>query len=128
MTADEALALCCGASDLIRHHPASVAHRRGAAFVARQAIEGTTRAALGPYDTRRMRWRSRFLLLATLAGRDEARRHLARRGYLLWSAWSEVCHYRPYDLVPSAPVLLYRLDETTAWIHTTATAARSDGL
>jgi hypothetical protein len=106
-----AVELCDEARELARRAPGSIAHRRGAAFIGRQAIELATRNALGHYDVKEMRWRSRFLVLATVAPMTNA-----RRGYLLWSSWSEICHYHPYDLVPNEAVITMRLDETRKWI------------
>ena len=58
-----------------------------------------------------MRWKSRFLVLRAVASHVDA-----RRGYLLWSAWSELCHYQPYDLMPDAQILGVRIDDTARWI------------
>ena len=119
MNADEAVELCTEARELVRRDPGSTAHRRGAAFIGRQAIEGAIRAALGSYEVREMRWKSRFLVLDTIAPQTNA-----RRGYQLWSAWSEVCHYRPYDLLPDEAVIVEHLDDTSSWISGIAESPR----
>jgi hypothetical protein len=111
VTLDGPLNLCDGATHVLTRDPASLAHRRGAAFLARQSIEGTIRAMLGRHDADRMRWKSRFMLAEELhPGAD------ARRGHRLWVAWSEICHYHPYDLVPGAVVLTDRIATTRTWV------------
>lgn len=116
MSADDPLALCRGANDLLSLNPSSTAHRRGAAFVARQAIEAAVRAALGGAERREMRWKSRFLVLDVIDPLAEA-----RHGLQLWSAWSELCHYHPYDPLPGEEMIRHRLDETRTWITSLAT-------
>lgn len=103
--------LLMGAEELLLRNPNSVAHRRGAAFLARQAVEAAVRDALGPADAPMMRWASRFLVLGVQ--RPDA---AVERGRLLWERWSEICHYHQYDLVPAAAVIRYRIDETRQWI------------
>ena len=100
------------AEQILKASPRSVAHRRAASLVARQAIEAAVRAALGDIEQPGMRWRSRFLVLET-----ERRRTDARRGYLLWRSWSDHAHYRAYDLVPDAPTLHDQLTATRSWIE-----------
>lgn len=100
-----------GAESLLLHDPMSIAHRRGAAFIARQAIELAVRSALGGAEQSGMKWASRFLVLGVV--RPDA---AAERGRVMWERWSEVCHYHHYDLVPSAAAVQERLLETQRWI------------
>lgn len=115
------LDLIQGANHLLSRDAKSIAHRRGAAFLARQSIESALRDALGVADAPRMRWASRFLVLGSLRRDVEA-----DRGRLIWERWSEVCHYHCYDLVPSADVLKDRLTETAEWIAHLAKACGDD--
>ncbi len=111
--------LCDGAALVLAASPGSISHRRGAAFLARQAIERMVRTELGERVGDRATWKSRFLVLGVVR-RDVD----AARGYWLWSRWSEICHYHAYDLVPLADEVQRRIDETHAWI---VAASQRDG-
>lgn len=112
MTVVDPAERCDGAHRLLALAPTSPAHRRGAAVMARQAIESSVHTAMGREDVPDLRWRTRFLVLANLFPAVDA-----RRGHTLWSAWSQVCHYHHYDLLPAAAVIAHRIDETTAWVE-----------
>ena len=101
-----------GAQLVLFRNPASLAHRRGSAFLARQAVEGAVRMALGKRESWNMTFRSRFILLRLVC--PEA---MAREGHSLWAALSEVCHYHPYDLVPPASDVQLLLTDTQSWIN-----------
>lgn len=122
MTSDapsDSLWLCDGAALLLAGSPASTAHRRGAAFLARQAIERLVRTELGERVGDRATWKSRFLVLGVVRPDVDA-----ARGHWLWSRWSEICHYHAYDLVPLADEVQRRIDETREWI---VAASQRDG-
>jgi hypothetical protein len=105
--------LLVGARQVLTSEPRSVAHRRACGFLARQAIEGEIRSRLGDSDRQGLRWRSRFLLLEHQGDTS------ARNGHALWAAWSELCHFHPYDLIPDAPVINDLLVATGQWLGTT---------
>jgi hypothetical protein len=112
---------CESARTVLRASPTSLAHRRGCAFVARQSIESALRSALGDADSPHVKWRSRFLLLEFLEfGQPDSplpsRRAHARQGHLLWSWWSELCHYGSYDLLPTAVEIEDRINDTAEWL------------
>lgn len=107
----DALDLVDGAAALLARAPTSIAHRRGAAYIARQAVEAAVRHALDEADSPGMSWASRFLVLGALQKDVDA-----KRGRLIWERWSEVCHYHHYDLVPGPGALSERLAETRRWI------------
>jgi hypothetical protein len=102
--------LLVGAHQVLVSQPRSVAHRRACGFLARQAIEGEIRSRLGESDRQRLRWKSRFLLLEYIGDKS------ARKGHALWAAWSELCHFHPYDLIPDAPAITDLLAETDRWL------------
>jgi hypothetical protein len=108
---DAALELCEGAAFLLARNPTSTAHRRGAAFVGRQALEAAARAALGTAEVQGMTWRSRFLVLRALSEAAEA-----ALGYSLWARWSQLCHHATYDLLPGAAEISHRIAESRTWI------------
>ena len=112
--------LIVGALDLVDRAPLSLAHRRGSVFIARQAIEAAVALALGLDDLSRVNHRSRFILLRTERAED-----LAREGHSMWSALSTLCHYHPYDLVPSAGDIRQLLIAVRDWLDR-MTAAQAD--
>jgi hypothetical protein len=114
--------LCDGAMTLLAAKPSSVSYRRGAAFLARQAIERGVRAITDARVGPDARWATRFLILGAIRpGID------ATRGRALWSRWSEICHYSTYDLVPLADDLQRRVDETAAWLNRLARTSSAEG-
>jgi len=117
-TSDDPLALSAGARSVLARQPTSSAHRRGCGFLARQAIEMALRHELGAEDQADMKWKSRFLVLG------DRLPAVAHRGRALWAGWSEVCHYRPYDLVPDAATLNHWIDETESWLRLLAEPQR----
>lgn len=103
--------LCAGASAVLDRDPGSVAHRRGAAFVARQAIERGVRSSVDARVGDRATWSTRFLVLDTT--NPDAN---APVGRVLWLRWSSICHYSVYDLIPLADEVQRMINETEAWL------------
>lgn len=107
--------LLVGARALLNSPASTTGHRRGSCFLARQAMEAAVRAALGPFDRRDLRWRTRFVVLRLVTGAPAA-----RHGHQLWAQWSDWCHYHPYELVPNTTELLEHLRVTERWVNAAA--------
>jgi len=111
-----------GAAQVLARRPGSGAHRRAAAFLARQSIERVVQAEVDARAGSRSKWASKFLVLGTLRPDIDA-----RRGRMLWSEWSEICHYHAYDLVPLADEVARRIDDTRAWLQQFTDASEGAG-
>lgn len=104
-----ALEICRAGIRILSDESTTARHHRAAAFLARYAIETavmeTSHCASMNY------WRTRFLYISF-----QNQTH-GRAGYLLWVRLSGIIHYDVFDLVPSRPEIISRLNDAETWLE-----------
>ncbi len=116
----EPIDLLSAAGELLDRHGQGADYRPAVVLIARRAIEAAASDVLDEQGIHARTWRAAFLVLGT-----KVQPNAARRGFALWSRWSDLGHYRSASLTPPAAVLALLLADTRKWIEALAGSERN---